>query len=695
MSAADPSQVFLEEAADLLVQLEENLLGLEQAPDDRDLLDAAFRALHTLKGSGAMFGFEAMAGFTHHLENAFDQVRKGQIPLTSALVGVALEAKDHIRGLIESPDEADAGLGDRLLAKVAELVGQASGTQGAAAAPPDEAPKGPATWRIRFRLAQDAMTRGTNPLLLLDELRALGRCTVVALADEVPPLEEIDPAACHVGWDVVLTTEHPRSAIEDVFIFVLDEMALDIEPVEPEPQKLGDILVSRGDVERQAAEAAALRQEKLGTLLVKDGAISEDTLRSALAEQSHLRAESENRKAAPASQAAQSAGSIRVPAERLDSLMDQVGELVIAQARLKQLIAAGDIVAIKSIAEEIERLSSGLRDTTMSIRMVPIGSLFGRFRRLVRDLSQELGKDVQLSMSGEETELDKTVIERLNDPLVHIVRNSLDHGIEPAEARGRSGKPPQGHIHLSASHSGAQVRITITDDGRGLDRERIRAKAEEQGLVAPGTKLADAELLQLIFHPGFSTAKTVTSVSGRGVGMDVVKRAIDGLRGTIEVASEPGCGTTITLSLPLTLAIIDGLLVRVGKGRYVIPLAAVEECVELPADEDLRHSGRNFLNIRDDLVPFLRLRELFASTLPADTYQKVVIVSTGERRVGLVVDQVIGDHQTVIKSLSKLHAEVENFSGATILGDGSVALILDVGHLVSYGQTLDQHRQAS
>ncbi len=689
-----PSQIFLEEAADLLVQLEEALLGLEQAPDDRELLDAAFRALHTLKGSGSMFGFEAMAKFTHHLENAFEQVRKGARPPDSALVGIALAAQDHIRALIENPAEADAAEGDRLLAQVAELMGAAAPagpTIGAAAAAD---PVGPVIWRIRFRLSEDAMLRGTNPLLLLDELRGLGPCTVVTQVDRLPALEDMDPCGCYVGWDVLLTTEQPRAAIDDVFIFVQDDATLTIEQVPPEPNKLGDILANRGEVGRDVTEAAASRQPKLGGLLLEDGALTEDQLRSALAEQKHLRNEVQTAKAV-AQATAPSASSIRVPAERLDSLMDQVGELVIAQARLKQLIAAGDIAQIKSIAEDIERLSNGLRDTTMGVRMVPIGSLFGRFRRLIRDLSQELGKDVQLSMSGEETELDKTVIERLNDPLVHIVRNSLDHGIEDAEARRQAGKPPQGHVHLSAVHSGAQVRITIKDDGRGLDRDRIRAKAEEQGLVAAGTKLSDTELLQLIFHPGLSTAKTVTSVSGRGVGMDVVKRTIDSLRGSIEVASSAGGGTEITLSLPLTLAIIDGLLVRVGQGRYVLPLSAVEECVELSAEQDRQHSGRSFLNIRDDLVPFLRLRELFASKLPADQYQKVVIVSTGDRRVGLVVDQVIGDHQTVIKSLSKLHADVGSFSGATILGDGTVALILDVAHLVTVGQAAEQRRQAS
>jgi two-component system chemotaxis sensor kinase CheA len=375
--------------------------------------------------------------------------------------------------------------------------------------------------------------------------------------------------------------------------------------------------------------------------------------------------------------------------------MDRVGELVIAQSRLKQVAAASRDAEFKSISEEIERLALELRDTTMGVRMVPIAQLFGRFRRLVHDLAHELGKDIALVTVGEDTELDKTVIEQLNDPLVHLIRNSIDHGLESPEQRLAAGKPAQGQIRLAAQHTGDKVLISITDDGKGLDRARIQARAEEHGLIQPGAKLSDSELFQLIFQPGFSTAQQVTNLSGRGVGMDVVKRTLDSLRGSIDIASNPGTGTEITLRLPLTLAIIDGLLVRVGQGRYVIPLSAVEECVELPAEEAGRANGCSFLNIRDELVPFLRLREMFKTTGEPDRYQKVVVVSSNDSRVGLVVDQVIGDHQTVIKSLSKLHAGIGTFSGATILGDGTVALILEIANLVAKGQVREPLKLAS
>ncbi len=692
MNAPDPRETFRGEAQDLLEKLEEALLDLGETPDEHDLIDTAFRALHTLKGSGSMFGFERLAAFTHHVETAFDKVRKGEIAPSRDLITVTLAAQDCMRRLIESPDQ-DAGDEGEILARLQTVVAVAPGAKPAAAALEEvPAEDGTATYRIRFRLGPQALLTGNDPVRLIEELRALGESTVVAIDDEVPSFETLDPTVCRVRWDVILTTSAPRSAIDDVFLFVLDDMELDVVRVEADeqPRRLGEILVERGDAAPETIAEALGRQHPLGRLLVESGKTSENQVLSALAEQNHVRKEAEIAKATAKGQ-----DTIKVTAERLDGLMDRVGELVIAQARLKQLSGQIDDIALKAVAEEIERLVSELRDTTMSIRLVPIGSLFARFRRMVHDLARDLGKEVRLTTEGEETELDKTVIERLADPMVHLIRNAIDHGVEGPEKRAQAGKPAEGHLHLSARHSGAEVLISIRDDGKGLDSARIRARAEENGLIAPGARLSDADLFQYIFAPGFSTAAEVTSVSGRGVGMDVVKRTIESLRGAIDITSTPGRGAEVTLRLPLTLAIIDGLLVRVGRGRYVIPLSAVEECVELSADDDTRSRGRNFLNIRGELVPFLRLREMFNAIDPPDPYQKVVVVSTGERRVGLVVDQVIGDHQTVIKSLSKLHADVNSFSGATILGDGSVALILDVGHLVAAGQTFDQTRRAS
>jgi two-component system chemotaxis sensor kinase CheA len=680
MTASDPAQVFLQEARELLDQLEQALLDLERTPGDHELIDTAFRALHTIKGSGAMFGFDTVAAFTHQFETAFDLVRKGQVTPTRELIAVALAAEDHIRRLIDHPEDKSGVAGEAILGGLrrcmeittATASPEASlvGVEKSAEAATDSSGPG---WRISFRLPADAMVTGTNPLLLLDELRSLGESSVKALTDGVPPLEDIDPGLCYLRWIVVLKTEQPRAVIEQVFLFVLDEMGLEIEAVAADGN--------------QASGSAGGEAKIAGTT----PASSDSRIGSPVAPPANVVAPGKP----DAPHDGGRASSIRVPAERLDELMDRVGELVIAQLRLKQIAAASDDVAVKSVAEEIERLSLELRDTTMGVRMLPIGQLFSRFRRLIHDLARELNKKIELITIGEDTELDKTVIERLNDPLLHLIRNAVDHGLESPEERVAAGKPPVGKITLSASHVGAEVRVSISDDGRGLDRVRIRARAEENGLVAPGARFTDPELFQVILLAGFSTAHDVTSLSGRGVGLDVVKRTVDALRGTIDIASTEGAGSEITLRLPLTLAIIDGLLVRVGHGRYVIPLSAVEECVELSTEADARSRGRSFLNIRGDLVPFLRLRALFSAREPADRYQKVVIVSANEMRVGLVVDQVIGDHQTVIKSLSKLHADVEIFSGATILGDGTVALILDIAHLVEQGQRHDERLKAA
>ena len=684
MTPVDATETFRQEAQELLEQLEQTLLEIGHRPGDADLIDRAFRALHTIKGSGAMFGFDRVAAFTHHVETAFDLVRKGKVAVTAELIALTLAAKDQMRQLIEAPEAASETEGQAILQRLQAAVDSAS-----VAATPTVA--GGVTWRVRFRLPKGAMATGSNPLLLVEELRGLGEATVTAQTELVPALEDLDPTECYVGWEVLLTTAQPREMIEQVFMFLLDDMELSIERLEKaeDQMRLGELLVARGDVKTAAVDEALARQEPIGKLLVEAGSLSEDKLAAALAEQQHVRT------ASAAEKPVKSGSSIRVPAERLDEMMDRVGELVIAQSRLKQITKSSDDPQIQSVVEEIERLARELQDTTMGVRMVPIGSIFSRFRRLVHDLSRDLGKEIDLVTTGEETELDKTVIERLADPLVHLIRNAGDHGLEPPAGRAAAGKPAKGRISLTARHAGAEVLITVADDGRGLDRARIQARAEENGLLAPGAKLADEELFKIIFEPGFSTAREVTNLSGRGVGMDVVKRTIEDLRGTIDVRSTPGRGSEVTLRLPLTLAIIDGLLVRIGRGRYVIPLTAVEECVELTPQDDLRSTGRSFLSIRDELVPFIRLREQFRTGTPPDPYQKVVVVSDGESRVGLVVDQVIGDHQTVIKSLSKLHADAASFSGATILGDGTVALILDVPQLVEDGRARDDRLKAA
>lgn len=661
MSNADPLEVFRVESQELLEQIEQGLLDLESNPKDGELVARVFRALHTLKGSGSMFGFDALASFTHHCETAFDRVRKGKAVATPELIAAVLAALDHMRALSARPD-ADAGDAEVLLIALRQAMdGECSAPH--ACTPPSK------TWRIRFALPTDCLVNGTRPLALLDELRGLGEAEVIARTDRVPELSALDPVECHLRWEVRLTTTQPRAAIEDVFIFVINDMTIEIEEV--------------------AVGAAAEPVEVQQVHSTSPAAVSNVTALNERRKEDHLGSGKFETRMQMTGE------TVRVPASRLDELLDQVGELMIAQSRLKQVSMTNADMNLRSVAEEIERLASELRDSMMFVRMVPISQLFGRFRRLIHDLARDTGKKIDFVTDGETTELDKTVIERLADPLIHLIRNAADHGLERPEDRKAAGKTETGSIHLSARQAGAEVVISVTDDGRGLNRERIRAKAEENGLISSGATLSDSDLYQLIFRPGFSTTEKITDLSGRGVGMDVVKRTIEGLRGAIEVSSTPGAGTKVNLRIPLTLAIIDGLLVRVGAGRYVIPLACVEECVELSRDQDTRSTGRNFLNLRDALVPFLRLRELFCTGMAPDPYQKIIVVSTGTERVGLVVDQILGHHQTVIKPLSRFHAQVETFSGATILGDGSVALILDVMHLVAVGQQQEERLRAA
>ena len=686
----DPVAAFRVEAADLLDGTEQALLDLTHDLGSRELIDTVFRGMHTLKGSGAMFGFDALAAFTHHCETAFDRVRKGLAPATQELVAVTLSAMDHMRALVEVQGQASgAGLaaagivaaGEAILAQLHAAIGDTAApppatTRDAATGNSDGGDAGEAQggWRIAFRLPADAMANGTNPLILLDELRDLGEAEVVAQTGAIPPLDVLEAQECHLGWEVTLRGPATREAIEDVFIFVMDDMDLRLEPLTAAAPLAPPLPAAAQTPAETPAQTPADRPAQ--------------TPAQTLAE------------TGPARAARATGESVRVPAERLDVLMDRVGELVIVQSRLAQLASGGingpaGELALRSISEEVERLASELRDTTMVLRMVPIATLFGRFRRLVHDLARETGKVIELVTDGESTEIDKTVSERLADPIVHLIRNSCDHGLEPPEERVAAGKPAGGRLRLAAEQAGGEVLITIADDGRGIDRERVRAKAEANGLIQPGQVLADGELLQLIFQPGFSTAAQVTNLSGRGVGMDVVKRTIEALRGTIDVTSQPGRGSVMTLRIPLTLAIIEGLLVRVGEGKYVIPLAAVEECIELSLEDDIRSRGRSMIQLREQLVPFLRLRELFDTGTRPDAFQKIVVIATGGERVGLVVDQIIGSHQTVIKSMSCLHRGIPSFSGATILGDGGVALILDVVQLVALGQQQEERLRAA
>ena len=670
------TDLYREEAAELIASLEIALLELERRPDDRETVDTVFRALHTIKGSGAMFGYDAVASFTHEIESAFDLVRAGELRVSQELINITLAARDHIKALLDGAEPS----GEEILSRLATLLARKPREETTqVAAQENQVAAQEKTWRIRYTAATDCLINGSNPLLLLNELRELGNCDVQALTGNIPGLREIDPDLCYVAWDIILTTSRPERDIRDVFLFIGDDevrMEAADHPGKNEMPRLGEILVEKGDVSRPQVEAVLASRPRTGELLVERKIVDREKIDSALLEQEHIRERRERQ------EQAESNASIRVSADKLDSLANIVGELVTVQARLSQVAGASGDPEINFVAEEVERLTGKLRDNAMSIRMLPIGTAFNRFRRVVRDLSRDLGKEVELIAEGGETELDKTVIERLHDPLVHIIRNSMDHGIESPGKREEAGKSRQGRICLSAEHSGTSVLIRITDDGAGLNTAAIRERAIERGLISASAELPDDEIHALIIQPGFSTAREVTGISGRGVGMDVVQRAIESLRGSLQIASARGKGTTITLRLPLTLAIIDGLLVQIDDGFYVLPLSSILECIELGPEERRQHGGK-LVVIRNEPVGCIRLRDIFAIPGEGPALEQVVIAETPEGKFGFVVDLVVGDHQTVIKPLSGFYRNIQFISGATILGDGSIALIVDVDKLAS------------
>ncbi len=635
---------YVQESRDILEGLEEALLDLEKRPDP-ETVDAVFRSLHTLKGGGAMFGFRLMAGFIHHFEDAFDRVRSGDLAISPKLINVVLKARDQMMAMLDcggdGPETAALVTSAPLVALLTELD---AALDNGVPLTPLVAPT--RLWHISFRPAATALQNGMRPDRLIEELVALGQAVVTINAEDVPPLDSFDPSVSYLAWQVALTTAQPRSALEAVFIFA-DDADLDIHEVEgeasgsPQPDQRED----------KPTETAAAPPQKHDT----------------------------------------AGDSVRVSSAKLDEILDQLGELVIAQARLRQISNSIDEPALEGLVEEVERLVTGLRDATLSVRMLPIEMVFGKFRRVVRDLSAELGKEIELETQGGDTEIDKNVLDRLSEPLVHMIRNSIDHGIELPQERSASGKPAKGRLRLSARQEAGEILISIEDDGKGLDAEAIRKKAVDRGLISTEDEISTAELHKLIFAPGFSTAATVSSVSGRGVGMDAVLTTVSALRGSVDVKSYPGQGTRVTLRLPLTLAIIDGLLVRVGAASYVIPLASVEECVEFDSIEHGRESGRTMLQIREHLVPFIDLIDAFDDLPGHEQRRRVVIVKAEGVRVGLVVDDILGQNQTVIKSLGPYHGGLEGFAGATILGNGSVALIADVGLLARRAWAAQEH----
>lgn len=661
---------FLQEAEDLLAEIQECALALDGESRPDEIVGRLFRAFHTIKGSGAMFGFDYVSKFTHHVENLLDRVREGKVAVSPQLAELVLAAADEIKrllavelGVIPEPSEAREALIAALEAFSLHTAQIPTAAIGLIELDNSASIAQERSWQIVFRPGKDLFACGGNPLLLLRDLGKLGSIDVVAHTQNVPTLEELQPGACYLGWTVSLRTAADENAIRDVFVFVEDGAELTIKPM------VDDTCLS--EPEMRVTLPAVNAPSSYPVTQVEPSAEGRRGLERKPA-------------AADSGKALSKESTVRVPSARLDRLVNLVGELVMNQSRLAQVALLAGTPDMSNPVQEMERLVAELRDDVLSIRMLPIGTIFGRFRRLVHDLSAELGKEVDLVTEGAETELDKSILDQLGEPLVHLLRNSIDHGIESAGQRVELGKPRRGIIRLSAAHMGSHVVISIEDDGAGIPRAVIRAKAIDRKLIAPEATLSDRELLNLILLPGFSTAERVTNVSGRGVGMDVVKRQIDALRGSLTVASDEGIGTRIALSLPLTLAIIEGLIVQIGTDQFIIPMAAITENVELERTQRMQKNGRNVVVVRGELIPYIDLRAAFQVEGDAPEIEKVVIVHHGDDRVGLVVDRVLGTHQTVLQPLGKFLRNIEVVSGATIMGNGSVALILDIAAVVQF-----------
>lgn len=680
-------QAFIEEASDLLTQLESGLLELENVPDDVELIAKVFRILHTIKGSSGMFGYDDITMFTHDIENVYDRIRNGDIKITKGIIDLTLSARDQIALLLTGNNDKriiDDEVTRGILQSFRDIILEYNAGDKSSSDQKEEKeivrsekPFGKiTTFHIKFKPVIEIFQNGTNPLFLLKELKEMGDSIIHSRIDMIPPLAEIDTELCYTYWDIILKTKEDADAIKDVFIFIEDQCELFIKVID-EDNKLKD-LEAFISFESMLLEETLMGNYDIEYLLSSFNLIHDEKTVSKSAapivKKVKERAESTNE--------AEVGSSLRVSTEKLDELVNLVGELVTTQARLSQLANQRDDSEMITVSEEVERITWSLRDSALNIRMLPIGSTFNKFKRLVRDLSKELGKEVELTTEGAETELDKTVLEKLGDPLVHIIRNCIDHAIELPKEREKAGKPRSGWVELSASQSGGNVIIEISDDGAGIDKEIVRAKAIKNGLITESAELSDSEIFSLIFAPGFSTAQKVTNVSGRGVGMDVVKKAIENLRGTVDVKSKKGEGTTIILKLPLTLAIIDGLLVKIEDDHYILPLSSVEECVELTTNDIKNAHGRHIINIRGGITPYVSLREKFELTSERPDIEQVVISDVNGNRVGFVVDEVFGQHQTVLKSLGVFYKNVKGVSGATIMGDGTVALILDIQRII-------------
>lgn len=708
MSIDEGRQAFEAESTELLEDMESALLRLEADPTDKEALNSVFRAAHTIKGSAGVVGLDGVLEFTHAVESVLEKVRQGEIEASGNLVGLMLHCRDHMAKLVaeslgnQPPQHYTAAEEEELLSRLNELLGGdavAPKASAACALPYIDEQAGPRVesdnWHISLRFGLDVLRNGMDPLSFISYLTRVGELLcITTLTDDIPPAEQMDPESCYLGFEIDLRSDSDKQTIEDVFEFVREDCRIRVIPPRgsiesyielindmPDGQaRLGEILVKGGALtEEELKEALKLQRQQgkpLGEIMLQEEFVPRAALEAALHKQQS------------ADPKGREAKTIRVDTQKLDLLLNLVGELVIAGESIKQ---HGMRIKDRSLQQAISvlaRLVDDIRDRAMGVRMMPVHDTFTRFTRTVRDICHDMGKEIELDIRGGDTELDKNVLEKIKDPLMHLIRNAADHGIELPHEREAQGKSRHGTIVLAAYQDTGSVVIEITDNGKGIDRQRLMEKAREKGLLQPDEALSDQEALHLIFAPGLSTADAVTNISGRGVGMDVVRSNIERLKGTVDLYSEPGQGTKVTVRLPLTLAIIDGFLVRVAGSAYVVPMDMVVECLELTDRHIKEAHGRHHVKLRGHILPYVRVRELFGHPPRKEGQREhILVVSFAGQRVGLVVDSLFGEIQTVIKNLGRVYENVDWISGATILGDGTVGLILDVPRIVALSLT--------
>ncbi len=707
--------IFIEECFELLQEMESSLNALREDTSDEEMINSVFRAAHTIKGSAGLFGLDSIINFTHKVENILSSVRSGTVTLSTALIDQLMHCKDHIEILVEQigqddPDESITIQSEIIIAELEKLSCGEAPVNPIVSAPTDIDVSNPnpvekvhhslvATqfWHISLRFDKDVLRNGMDPLSLLQYLTNLGEILdVITLTETIPSADEMDAETCYIGLEINFDSNAERQEIIDVFQFISDDSLVWVLPPQSKisqyseliaelkendaSDRIGQILVDTQILSaRELEQALELQQQSeenkakpLGEILVDQKAMHPQNVNQVLKKQQQAK---DNQ--------LRESKYIRVDSELLDSLVNIVGELVIASEGSSMLADQFKNSQLIESTSVVTRLVEEIRDRTLNLRMVQVGDTFKRFNRIVREISSELDKNIKLNISGAETELDKSVVEKIGDPLTHLIRNSIDHGIETAEHRLAANKPAQGLVSLNAFHDSGYIIIQVSDDGRGIDADKLLAKAIEKGLVSENDKLSRQEVLQLIMHPGLSTKEQVSSLSGRGVGMDVVKRNVESLRGSIDIESQLGQGTVISLRMPLTLSIISGLLVGVGACRYVIPLDSVIECIELPQNTHRNEYDGNFINLRGQALPYIDMSHQFVKGQSTSKRKNIVVVKHGDKQAGLVVDTLLGENQTVIKPLNKIFANLTGFSGSTILGDGDVALIFDIPGLIS------------